>query len=583
MKKIFLSMLLLCALSVLSVSDTTSFTIHIVGDSTVTNYKASVYPQTGWGQVFGSFFDASRVAVNNAAIGGRSSKTFIQEGRLDALDGVVKQGDFLFIQFGHNDRYFGSKAREVPFDSLSYYLKQYLDKAKAWGATPVLVSPMMMNTYPRNVFSSTYSTKSEYNVRELMESLSAEYGIPFVDLNLKSYNFAKNQNADYISRYIFKYFLPGEYPNYPDGVINDGTTHFQESGSLAHAEWILDELSDETSASYLSEASRAALVKLLSAAKKRYTQTVRTNLSSASGLVSHSLSLPGGAPLALHVSPGSFGKAFKYWADDDCNSVSTDSNFYGTKALYRNVTYTAVFEGGSACATVSHGAEELSSSSVEASSSSVTVSSSSAEVPVESSSAVCSDISATADWKSPIDMAFPDEGSGTTDANHEGFLGQGFFNIANELSSAAVWHLVADQSASNAKLLIRYANGGTASRTMKVTVDAGTYEVDFPSTGSWDTWDTAVVENVWIDALPFDFKMESLTSDGGPNIDMIAFDIAGLYREGCSPAEVPTKIGRKGPRAPQKAFREPGRYLYDATGARVLRERKSNLPKGAYF
>ncbi len=583
MKRVLLSLVLCFALSALTVGDTTSFTIYIVGDSTVTNYNAKAYPQTGWGQVIGSFFDASRVSIYNAALGGRSSKTFIQEGRLDALDGKVQKGDFLFIQFGHNDRYFGSKSREVPFDSLGYYLKQYIDKAKGWGATPVLVSPMMMNTYPRNVFSSKYSTQSEYDVRDLMESLAKDYEIPFVDLNLKSYEFAKNQDAAYISRYLFKYFLPGEYPNYPNGVTNDGTTHFQESGSLAHAEWILDELSDEVSATYLSDDSRAALVKLLSSAKKRYTQTVKTNLSSASGIISHSQGLPGGAPLALHVSPGSFGKAFKYWADDDCQTVSTDSNFYGTTTLYRNVTYTAVFEGGSACVPVSHASEDIASSSSAESSSSQVASSSSGEFSSSSSAIVCSDIPANAEWKSPIDMAFPDDGLGTTDKNHEGFFGQGFFNIENDSTSVAVWRLVADQSASNARLLVRYANGGTTSRPMRVTVDAGTYEVDFPSTGSWDAWDSAFVENVWIDALPFEFKMESLTQDGGPNIDMIAFDISGIYREGCIPAEVPTGIAKKVSRPAGGVVRKKESCLYDISGSCHAAERKGNLSKGVYF
>ncbi len=583
MKKVFLSLVLLFVLSALTVGDTTSFTIYIVGDSTVTTYNSNAYPQTGWGQVIGSFFDASRVSIYNAALGGRSSKTFIQEGRLDALDGKVQKGDFLFIQFGHNDRYFGSKSREVPFDSLSYYLKQYIDKAKGWGATPVFVSPMMMNTYPRNVFSSKYSTQSEYDVRDLMESLARDYGIPFVDLNLKSYEFARTQSSAYISRYLFKYFLAGEYPNYPTGVTNDGVTHFQESGSLAHAEWILDELSDEVSANYLSDDSRSALVKLLSAAKKRYTQTVKTNLSSAVGIISHSQGLPGGAPLALHVSPGSFGKAFKYWADDDCRSVSTDSNFYGTTALYRNVTYTAIFEGGSACSPVSHESEEnASSSSVETSSSQI-ASSSSAAFSSSGSAFACSEIPADAVWKSPIDMAFPNEGEGTTDENHAGFFGQGFFNIANDSTSVAVWRLVADQSASNARLLVRYANGGTASRPMKVTVDAGAYEVDFPPTGSWDTWDSAFVENVWIDALPFEFKMESLTQDGGPNIDMIAFDIAGIYREGCLPAEVPAGIVKKGTHQVGGAIRKRESCLYDVSGSCHSAGRKEHFSKGVYF
>lgn len=574
MKKFAFLLLIPCVFAVLSVGENKSRTIFIVGDSTVATYKPGVYPQTGWGQLLGYFFDASKVAVHNAAIGGRSSKTFIGEGRLDALDGLVEKGDFLFIQFGHNDRYFGQKSREVPFDSLSFWLERYLAKANDWGAIPVLISPMMMNTYPRNVFSSTYSTKSEYDVRELMETLSKRYRIPFVDLNLKSYNFWRETSAEYISRYIFKYFLPGEYPNYPSGVENDGATHFQESGSLAHAQWILEELEAEVSADYLSPEVRSELLLLLSSAKKRYSVTAKTNLS-GNGLISHKQNLPGGAPLALHVSPSSFGKKFLHWADDDCRVLSNDSNFYGTSSLYRNATYTAIFEGGAACSPIAHDVEELP----------VEMSSSSADLPESSSGArkECADLKADGEWKSPIDAAFPDGGIGTTDANHENFSGDGFYNVENSDTSFALWKLVADQSASNAKLMVRYSNGGAVSRPMRITVDAGSYDVEFPPTADWDAWDTVVVENVWVDALPFDFKMESLSSDGGPNIDMVAFDIAGIYREGCSPAEPPAKIfpARKIPS--RKKGVSNGSCVYDVSGSCVSGTGKRGISKGVYF
>ncbi len=576
MKKLTLLAVILCAITAFSVGAVRSRTIYIVGDSTVASYKSSAYPQTGWGQVFSHFFDASKVNVVNAAIGGRSSKTFIEEGRLDALDGLVKEGDFLFIQFGHNDRYFGQKAREVPFDSLGFWLETYLEKAKAWGAVPVLISPMMMNTYPRNVFSTELSTRSEYDVRALMETLAKRYGIPFVDLNLKSYRFHQEQKANYISRYIFKYFLPGEYPNYLAGVVNDGVTHFQESGSLAHAQWILEELSDEVSADYLSTDAKAQLIELLSAVRPRYTVTARANVSLESGIISHVQNLPGGAPLALHVSPSSFGKKFLHWVDDDCNVVSSDSNFYGSRSLYRSVTYTAIFDGGEACSPIAHGEEELPLSQ----------SSSSAPLVQSSSSAskTCSDLKATAAWKSPIDAAFPDRGIGTTDANHESFTGQGFFNAENSDSSYLLLKLVAEQSASNARLMIRYANGGTASRPMKITVDAGIYEAEFPPTGSWDAWDSIVVENVWIDALPFDFRMESITSDGGPNIDLVAFDISGVYREGCTAAEIPMGIMKKNVSKRDGTVRKnESSCFYDVSGSCHSAGRKRSFSKGVYF
>ena len=66
--------------------------------------------------------------------------------------------------------------------------------------------------------------------------------------------------------------------------------------------------------------------------------------------------------------------------------------------------------------------------------------------------------------------------------------------------------------------------------------------VAFPSTGSWDKWDTAYIEDVWVDALDFKMKIASTTSDGGPNIDMIAFDMKGVYRTGCKPAKVENDV-----------------------------------------
>lgn len=515
-----------------AVSDTTSFTIHVIGDSTVCAYKDSAYPQTGWGQIIGSFFDGSRVKINNVAIGGRSSKTFIQEGRLDALQGKVQKGDFIFVQFGHNDRYFGSKSREVPIDSLDYWLNQYITKAKGWGATPVFVSPMIMNTLPRNTFSTKYSTKGEYDVRDHMEALAKKNQIPFVDLNLKSYNGYKSMSGAYISRYQFKYFLKGEYPGYPDGVTNDGTTHFQASGSITHSQWIMEELEEELSASYLSADAKAQMTKLVSAIKPRYDLTVKSNVSNNNGLITHNQKLPGGAPLVLHVSPGSFGKKFKHWADDDCNVVSADSNYYGKTMPGRNVTYTAIFEGGSACVKTAHGDVESSSSVTPASSSSVVESSSSFD------EAVCFTGVADAAWPSPIDMSKPDVNDGTTDTNHEGYTGIGFYNIANTATSKAVYNVTSDQSASNARVMIRYAFAGTDNRDMKFTIDNGSYDVAFPPTGSWDKWDTTYINDVWVDALDFQLTIQSTVAAGGPNIDMIAFDIKDVYRTGCKPAKV---------------------------------------------
>ncbi len=532
MKRVFKFFLAAAVFAGVAVSDSTSFKVHVIGDSTVCNYKDNAYPQTGWGQILGSFFDGSRVQVVNYAIGGRSSKTFVQEGRLDEVKKNLQKGDIMMAQFGHNDRYFGSKPREVPFDSLGYWLQQYADVAKGAGVTLVYVTPMNMNmgANGRNIFT-------EYNVVGKMEELAKKNGAVYVNLNAKSYNaYSRSWDPAYVSRYQFKMFLKGEYPNYPDGVTNDGTTHFQESGSIAHCQWIAEELESALkNESYISADNKANLTQLVSALKPRYAFTVKANISNSKGLITHNQQLPGGAPLTLHVSPGSFGKKFVGWYDDDCNKLSADSNYYGKKTLYRAATYTAVFDGGPACQPTSHGEENSSGNPT----------SSSSEGPESSSSIdpkLCFDGTADAAWPSPIDMSNPEIADGLTESNHEGYTGQGFFNIENSAYSTATYKLTSDQSAANARVMIRYSFQGTSNRDMKFTIDNGTYDVAFPSTGSWDKWDTAYIEEVWVDALDFKMKIASTTSDGGPNIDMIAFDMKGVYRTGCKPAKVENDV-----------------------------------------
>ena len=130
MKSFIKFFLISIAFASLAVSDSISFTIHIVGDSTVCNYNEKAYPQTGWGQVIGYFFDGARVRINNAAIGGRSSRTFIEEGRLDAVINAASAGDYLFVQFGHNDRDYSKPARYVEPAQFPGYIQQYIDAGK---------------------------------------------------------------------------------------------------------------------------------------------------------------------------------------------------------------------------------------------------------------------------------------------------------------------------------------------------------------------------------------------------------------------------------------------------------------------
>lgn len=565
----------------IAVSDTTSVSVYVVGDSTVQTYKDNVYPQTGWGQVLGYFFDASKVKVLNYAIGGRSSRTFIEEGRLDEVKGKLQKGDYLFVQFGHNDRDYSKAARYVEPSQFSGYIQKYVDAGKAKGANVVLVSPMNLNG-SRNVFSTG---SNNYDARGMMQTVAKNNKIPFVDLNMKSYNTYNTtykSMPDYVTRYLYKKLEKGEYPNFPDGV-NDGTTHFQEMGSMGHAQMICEELEDNLkSNTNLSADAKAALTTLVASIKKRYTIKVKTNLSNYNGLITQTQYFPAGSPMTLRVTPN--GQTFEKWVDDDCKELSKNMIYYGFKTKARDITYTAMFKGGAACTPISHNSEDVggsSSSGPESSSSS-----GGEEVVKDLEEDLCSLHAGTDAWPSVIETFEPEIADGFSEANHDGFTGKGFFNLDNSAYSKATYLVTSDQSAEHARVMIRYAFAGSTNRDMKITVDNGVYDVAFPPTGSWDKWDTVYIDDVWVDALDFKVILQSTTADGGPNVDMIAFDMKDVYRTGCKSARqkqgsvsIASKKIISAPRKNNFTVNALGRKVQNVNDRADLRK----LPKGYYF
>ena len=562
-----------------AVSDSTSFTIHVVGDSTVCTYKDNAYPQTGWGQVIGYFFDGARVKVNNAAIGGRSSRTFIEEGRLDGVIAAAQKGDYLFVQFGHNDRDYSKAARYVEPSQFPGYIQKYVDAGQKKGMNVVLISPMNLNG-SRNVFSTG---SNNYDARGMMQTVAKNNKIPFVDLNMKSYNTYNTtykSMPDYVTRYLYKSLQKGEYPNYPDGV-SDGTTHFQEMGSMGHAQMICEELEENLkSNTNLSADAKAALTTLVASIKKRYTIKVKTNLSNYNGLITQTQYFPAGSPMTLRVTPN--GQTFEKWVDDDCNEISKNMIYYGFKTKARDITYTAMFKGGSACTPTSHGSEDTYSSGAGESSSS-----SGPIEAVELDESLCSLDAGTDAWPSVIETYQPEIADGFSEDNHENFTGKGFFNFDNSSYSKATYLVTSDQSAEKARVMIRYSFAGNANRNMSVTIDNGTYDVVFKPTASWNVWDTVYIDDVWVDALDFKVTFQSATADGGPNIDMFAFDMANVYRTGCKAARekqhgpvsiAPKKMATK-PRASGVTVNALGQKVRNVRDQSDLR----NLPKGNYF
>jgi lysophospholipase L1-like esterase len=131
-------------------------TIYLAGDSTVQTYSEAQAPQQGWGQRLPEFFTADVVIVNKA-IGGRSSKSYVDEGRLDEIVKSLKVGDYLFAQWGINDRYKSDQTRYTdPATTFRTYLKKYIDGARGKNAIPVLITPTPRLDYSNGEFKNDF-------------------------------------------------------------------------------------------------------------------------------------------------------------------------------------------------------------------------------------------------------------------------------------------------------------------------------------------------------------------------------------------------------------------------------------------
>ena len=174
-------------------------TLYIAGDSTA----RSDTPLRGWGSEIGAFFDSAKINVVNRAIGGRSTRTFITDGRWDKILADLKPGDFVLIQFGHNDAgdYHDPKSKGRPsihgegdetaeavkadlktmetIHSFGWYMRKYASEAKAKGATPILLSMV-----PHKDFRDGKILRNERSTFVTWtRNAAVSNGVPYVDVN----------------------------------------------------------------------------------------------------------------------------------------------------------------------------------------------------------------------------------------------------------------------------------------------------------------------------------------------------------------------------------------------------------------
>ncbi|WRH26380.1 G-D-S-L family lipolytic protein [Arthrobacter sp. JZ12] len=200
-------------------------TAWITGDSTVQSYTADYVPQAGWGQMIERYL-SDDVTVENKAIGGRSSKNFISQGRLDEVLLNIKPGDYLFAQFGHNDNSYGVDDRWAAPGDYYEYLRTFVDGAKQRGATPVIVTPVSRRSF--NAETGEFNVSFPEYV-DAAKKLAAETGTPLVDLSASSRAYL-NEIGPEAAKSVFLHVPAGVYANRPNGTVDD--THFQEYGAI---------------------------------------------------------------------------------------------------------------------------------------------------------------------------------------------------------------------------------------------------------------------------------------------------------------------------------------------------------------
>lgn len=230
MKNLILMMLgFLISFSCVAAEQKTTANLYLIGDSTMAEKLPGKRPETGWGEKLADYFSAD-LAIHNHAVNGRSSKSFRHEGRWQVVLDQLEAGDFVIIQFGHNDEKIASPDRYTnPYSSYRYNLLGYVEDTRARGATPILMSSIVRRNF--NTEGSLIDDHGPYPA--VARELAFQFKVDFVDLNWSSEMLVTDLGKEK-SRSLYLHLAPGENDNYPEGVQDN--THLRPAGAAAIAE-----------------------------------------------------------------------------------------------------------------------------------------------------------------------------------------------------------------------------------------------------------------------------------------------------------------------------------------------------------
>lgn len=205
-------------------------TLWLVGDSTMaTRADTTRTWERGWGQLLPRWVDTTRLAIRNRAVNGRSTRSFRAEGRWQAVLDSLQRGDYVLIEFGHNDTKREDPLRFTnPSTAFRRNLARFVDEARARGATPVLATAIARRKF--NEFGVLEDTHGAYGL--VVHEVARERRVPLVDLGLLTEELIEAAGPER-SKALFVWVAPGTTPIYPEGRQDD--THLNAAGASAVA------------------------------------------------------------------------------------------------------------------------------------------------------------------------------------------------------------------------------------------------------------------------------------------------------------------------------------------------------------
>ena len=259
-----LAVLMVLVLLCTSAINQKTTTIFIIGDSTAAKKDLSKgSPERGWGMALQCYFDEAFIRVDNHAVNGRSSKSFIGEGRWKQVLDKLQPGDYVVIQFGHNDENPGETRHTDPGSTFDYTLAKYVRETREKGGIPILMNPVVRRNFAQKQVSSVgddeslrnTTFKDGANVQE-GDSLVDTHGLYavaprdvaqrmnclFVDANKITHDLEQSLGVEK-SKKLHMWYKPGEHPALPKG--RQDNTHYNIYGAHQVARLLADALCEE--------------------------------------------------------------------------------------------------------------------------------------------------------------------------------------------------------------------------------------------------------------------------------------------------------------------------------------------------